>query len=84
MHWARPPQPRLQPVLLPPLVDDLVGLHHPARVLDQFLGEVDWTPFERIYARDIGQPPIHPRVIVSVIIAVTIIVDCIVVGSGLS
>lgn len=73
MHWARPPQPRLQPVLLPPLVDDLVGLHHPARVLDQFLGEVDWTPFERIYARDIGQPPIHPRVIVSVIIYGTLV-----------
>jgi transposase len=73
MHWARPPQPRLQRVLLPPLVDELVGLHHPARVLDRFLDMVDWTPFERIYKRDVGQPPIHPRVIVGVIIYGTLV-----------
>ena len=39
-----------------------------ARMLDEILARIDWSPWEAGYDRTRGQPPIHPRVLAGVIL----------------
>lgn len=66
--FAVPPLGRDQLVLFPEKLDDIIASDHPVRLLDDILDRTDWGPWESLYALDRGQPPIHPRVIASVIL----------------
>jgi transposase len=62
-QWARPPQSREQLVLFAERLDDVVPQDHRVRLLDEILGQLDWSRWEAGYCVDRGQPAIHPRVL---------------------
>ena len=68
MGWAKAPQQRDQLVLFPTRLDDAVGPDHLVRLLDDILSRLDWTRWESAYDLRRGQPPIHPRILASVIL----------------
>ena len=68
MNWAKPPQSREQLVLFSQRLDDVIADDHVVRLLDLILGRVDWSRWEAAYVLTRGQPPIHPRVLASVIL----------------
>lgn len=68
MDWARAPQQREQIVLFPTRLDEAVGRDHLVRVLDGILRKLDWRQWEAEYDLCRGQPPIHPRVLASVLL----------------
>ncbi len=67
-HWATPPAPRRQFVVIGQTLDDVVHPAHPIRTLDALLDEVDWRPWEARYNGHRGQPPIHARLIAGAIL----------------
>lgn len=67
-QFARPPLSRDQMVLFPERLDQVIPADHRVRLLDEILGRLDWTKWELQYNGRIGQPPIHPRVLSSVIL----------------
>ncbi len=66
--WRRPPQERHQLILFSSSLDDMIGVDHPIRRLDELLCEVDWSLWEANYAGHRGQPPIHPKLVAGVIL----------------
>lgn len=66
--FAAPPLGRDQLVLFPEKLDDVIASDHPVRLLDDILHRLDWKAWESLYVLVHGQPPIHPRVIASVIL----------------
>lgn len=68
MQWSPAPQKREQMVLFSQRLDDAVAAEHNVRLLDAILGRMDWSPWECEYDGRLGQPPIHPRVLASVIL----------------
>ena len=68
MDWAKAPQQRDQLVLFPTRLDDAVGPDHHVRLLDDILSRLDWTQWEADYNLRRGQPPLHPRILASVIL----------------
>jgi transposase len=68
MDWAKSPQTRDQLVLFPTRLDEAVGERHVVRLFDEILSRLDWSVWEAQYARERGQPPIHPRVLASVLL----------------
>jgi transposase len=68
MDWAKSPELRDQMVLFPSRLDDAIGPQHNVRLLDEILGRLDWSKWESGYDLTRGQPPIHPRVLASVIL----------------
>jgi len=67
-HWASPPAPRHQILLMAPSLDDAIPADHVIRLLDAFLAQIDWTPWEARYDGHRGQPPIHPRLMAGAIL----------------
>lgn len=67
-YWAKPPQDREQLVLFEQRLDDAVPAEHPVRLLDEILGRLNWSAWEAVYHGRLGQPPIHPRVLASVLL----------------
>jgi transposase len=67
-RWAKPLCSRDQIVLFAPTLQDSVPEDHPVRLFDEVLGELDFGNWERQYVLVDGQPPIHPRVMASVIL----------------
>lgn len=67
-YWARAPEPREQAILFPHRLDQALPPDHVVRLLDELLDRLDWSPFEACYHGRIGQPPIHPRVLASVLL----------------
>lgn len=63
-----PPIGRDQGVLFPVKLDDHVPTDHPVRLLDEILNQLSWSTWESNYHLGAGQPPIHPKVIVAVIL----------------
>ncbi len=55
-------------VLFATRLDEVIGAEHPVRVLEEILSRIDWSPWEAGYDLTRGQPPIHPRVLASVIL----------------
>jgi transposase len=68
MDWARAPHKREQLVMFPTRLDEVIGSDHVVRLLDAILERVDWSGWEAAYDLTRGQPPIHPRVLCSVIL----------------
>ena len=69
MRWAEAELDRRQLVLFPQRLDDAVPADHPVRLLDEVLGRLDWSTGEAAYdAGPQGRPPIHPRLLASLIL----------------
>lgn len=68
MRWAAPAQCRDQLVLISTTLDDTIEIDHEVRILELLMGRVDWGPLEATYHGRLGQPPIHPRILCSVIL----------------
>jgi transposase len=67
-YWADATLDRYRSRLFTPSLDEMVGKDDPVRLVDETLAEMDWTDWEKVYPRVIGQPPIHPRIVASVIL----------------
>jgi transposase len=67
-RWATPPMDREQMAMFSPTLDAMIPADHPVRVFDEILRELDWSDWESVYDGQIGQPPIHPRVVAGVIL----------------
>lgn len=67
-YWASAPFSRDQQPLFSPSLDGLIPQDHMVRLLDEILQALDWSFWEQKYERKRGQPPIHPRVVASVIL----------------
>ena len=68
MDWSQARESREQLVLFPTRLDDAIGIGHRVRVLDEILRRLDWSTWEAKYNLRRGQPPIHPRILASVIL----------------
>ena len=68
MDWAESPEIRDQMVLFPSRLIDAIGQDHNVRLLDDILARLDWSKWESAYDLTRGQPPIHPKVLASVIL----------------
>jgi transposase len=67
-NFSAPPLARDQIVLFPERLDQIISEDHTVRMIDDILGRLDWSVWEQLYNGRIGQPPIHPRVLASVIL----------------
>ena len=67
-YWAKAPQLRGQMVLFAERLDEVLAVGHPVRMLDEILSRIDWSVWEAGYDLKRGQPPIHPRVLASVLL----------------
>ncbi len=67
-YWQDAPAPREQLVLFTESLESRIPDDHPVRLLDEILGSLDWTTWEAKYHGRLGQPPIHPRIIASVLL----------------
>lgn len=67
-HWAAAPLDRNQIVLFSPTLDQSIADDHPVRLLAETLDKLDFAPWEAMYFRLLGQPPIHPRVLAAAIL----------------
>jgi transposase len=69
-YWAEPPLDRCHTPLsrLFPTLDAVISDDDPVRLVDEVLAEVDWSSWEFHYARQRGQPPIHPRHVAAAIL----------------
>jgi transposase len=46
----------------------LIPPDHPVRLIDELLGSCDWGSWEAGYSANLGQPPLHPRVLAGVLL----------------
>jgi len=68
MGWAKASLGREQLVLFPSRLDEAIAADHQVRLLDDICARLDWSLWEAGYDLHRGQPPIHPRVLASVIL----------------
>ena len=68
MKFASAPLNRDQLVMFPERLDESIPAGHSVRLVDEILGRLDWSHWEEKYHGRRGQPPIHPRVLASVIL----------------
>jgi len=67
MKFAETPTPRDQINLIPTSLGDLIPQGHPIRLLDELLGQLDWSAFNEHYRYEKrGRPPISPRILATV------------------
>ena len=67
-YWQKPPGARNQILLISTSLEERIPHDHPVRLLDEILTGLDWTAWENTYDRKLGQPPIHPKVLCSVLL----------------
>lgn len=67
-RWAEAAEQREQLVLFAQRLDDALPLDHSVRLLDEILGQLDWSHWEEKYHAHLGQPAIHPRVLAGVLL----------------
>lgn len=67
-RWATAPMDRTQTVMFSPTLDQMVPEDHPVRLFDEVLRRMNWSSWEATYVLVQGQPPIHPRVVGSVLL----------------
>lgn len=69
LRFVKPPQARDQLVLISTKNDNGISQDDPVRLLDEILGQIDWTSWEACYSnRSEGRPSIHPRTMASIIL----------------
>lgn len=67
-YFAQPVFGRSQRVLIPTTLDDAIPDDHEVRILDEILQVQDWSAWEGEYCQGRGQPPLHPRMLASLIL----------------
>ena len=67
-RWAAAPLDRTQVAMFSPTLDAVIPADHPVRLFDEILGGLDWSEWESEYVLVQGQPPIHPRILASVLL----------------
>jgi len=67
-YWDTPPMDRRQIALFAPSLDQNIGEGHPVRLVDEILRGLEWSEWESHYHGAMGRPPIHPRVMASLIL----------------
>jgi transposase len=67
-YWAKTPIPRDQQVLFSPTLDAMIPEGHPARLLEEILAPLSFSRWEKKYDGRRGQPPIHPRILASILL----------------
>ena len=67
-YWAKAARRRDQMTLFSPTLDEMIDEAHPVRLLDEILATCDWNAWEAHYHGRRGQPPIHPRVMASLLL----------------
>lgn len=67
-YWQDAPQPRDQLVLFQETLDSRIPDDHPVRLVDEILGQLDWSVWEGQYHGSRGQPPVHPSVLCKAIL----------------
>jgi len=67
-RWATAPMDRQQIQLFCPTLDQMISPEHPVRLFDEILRGLDWSEWEACYVLVHGQPPIHPRIVGSVLL----------------
>lgn len=67
-YWDKPPMDRTQILLFCPTLDADIHPDHPVRMFDEILSRLDWGPWEARYPHSLGRPPIHPKVMASLIL----------------
>src|SRR6185312_7039396 len=66
-RWAGSVQ-RDQLVLFTESLDKAIPAEHTVRILDEILGQLDWSDWEAAYHDRLGQPAIHPRILAGVLL----------------
>jgi transposase len=67
-NFSAPAITRDQLVLFAERLDEIIPADHSVRVVDEILRGLNWSQWEQLYNRRIGQPAIHPRVVASAIL----------------
>lgn len=67
-RWAEATLDRDQMAMFTPTLDSMIPADHPVRLVDEILSALDWSEWEGRYDGRVGQPPIHPRIVASVIL----------------
>ncbi|HRX80179.1 MAG TPA: IS1182 family transposase [Pirellulaceae bacterium] len=67
-YWQDAPLPRHQLVLIPTALEEMIPEDHPVRLVDEILDTLDWTKWEAAYHGSHGQPPVHPSVLVKILL----------------
>lgn len=67
-RFASNPIDRRQITLFSPTLDESIGPDHPVRLYDEILAQCQWADWENRYCLTVGQPPIHPRILASIIL----------------
>lgn len=67
MRTFRPYQPE-QTLLLPPSIEEWLPAGHLARFVREVVSELDLRAIEEAYAEGPGQPPYHPRLMVTLLL----------------
>jgi transposase len=67
-RFASNPMGRHQVTLFRPTLEESIGLDHPVRLYDEILAKCQWSSWENQYCLAAGQPPIHPRIMASIIL----------------
>ena len=68
IRFAFNPMDRHQATLFRPTLDENIGPDHPVRLYDEILGQCEWSDWENHYSQGAGRPPIHPRIMASIIL----------------
>ena len=67
MEFAEATVSRDQINLIPTSLGDLIPEEHPLRLLDELLGQLDWSTFDERYRYEKrGRPPISPRILTAI------------------
>ena len=67
-RFAYNPVDRHQVTLFQPTLEESIGQDHPVRLYDEILSGCQWSSWEQQYCLTVGQPPIHPRILASIIL----------------
>lgn len=67
-YWADAAVERDRARIYCPTLDAMIAPDDPVRLVDEVLGEIDWSGWEAEYPRRKGQPPIHPRHVAAAIL----------------
>lgn len=67
-RFASHPIDRHQVTLFRPTLEESIAMDHPVRLYDEILGRCQWAAWENQYCLLAGQPPIHPRIMASILL----------------
>lgn len=68
IKWATAPMERDQMLMFNPTLDQMIPEDHPVRLFEEILDLMDWSCWEQRYVLVFGRPPIHPKVVASVLL----------------